>query len=94
MCRINRHCLAQCLPLSFLWLVMTTVAHAETLQATIPLSPANEFPPVTNLTATGNVHLTVELTRDADGNLTSAKMSLRLKARCFIGYSSRIQIFR
>ncbi len=76
MCRINRRCLAQCLPLSFLWLVMTTVAHAETLQATIPLSPANEFPPVTNLTATGNVHLTVELTRDADGNLTSAKMSL------------------
>ncbi len=79
MLRKNRRGLAACLlivPLLLMLLMLATEVRAETIQTTVPLSPAHEFPPVTNLTATGNLHLSVELTRDADGNLTSAKMNL------------------
>ncbi len=79
MCRINRRCLVQLLLIASiwsLWFFMATAIHAETIQATVPLSPANEFPPVTNLTASGGVQLTIELTRDFAGNITNAKMSL------------------
>ena len=80
MLRKNRRGLTACLlivPLLLMMLLMLAIAgRAETIQATVPLSPANEFPPVTSLTASGLAQLTLELTRDAAGNLTNAKLSL------------------
>lgn len=48
---------------------------AETLTATVALSPLNEVPPVTNLTATGGFVVTIEVTRDSAGAITSGKVN-------------------
>lgn len=52
-----------------------TSAQAETLTATVAVSPLNESPPITNLTATGGFLITVDVTRDGTGNITSGKVN-------------------
>ncbi|HMX25197.1 MAG TPA: CHRD domain-containing protein, partial [Blastocatellia bacterium] len=53
-----------------------TTAQAETVTMNLALSPSNEVPPVTGLTATGNFQLTLEITRDATGAIVSGKVSV------------------
>lgn len=49
---------------------------AETVTMNLALSPANEAPPITNLNATGNFQLTLEVTRDAAGTITGGKVTV------------------
>lgn len=49
---------------------------AETVTMNLALSPANEVPPITNLNATGNFQLTLEVNRDAAGAITGGKVTV------------------
>lgn len=51
--------------------VMAISVKAETVSTGLVLSPANEVPPVTGLNAQGGFQITVNVTRDASGNITS-----------------------
>ena len=53
-----------------LFLISLTSAKAEVVTASVPLSPLNENPPITNLNATGGFQITVNVTRDANGAIT------------------------
>jgi uncharacterized protein (TIGR03437 family) len=52
-----------------------TPVRAETYTALLTLSPLNENPPITNSTASGLFLVTIEVTRDANGNITATKMN-------------------
>lgn len=54
----------------------STLTHvqAETVTMNLLLSPLNEIPPITNLTATGAFQLTLEVTRDATGAITGGTL--------------------
>jgi uncharacterized protein (TIGR03437 family) len=52
-----------------------TPVQAETVTMNLVLSPLNEVPPITNLTASGGFQLTLEVTRDANGAITGGKVS-------------------
>lgn len=57
---------------SFLILMATAVlAKAEIVSSGLVLSPANEVPPITGLNAQGGFQITVNVTRDASGNITT-----------------------
>src|SRR6185369_7820640 len=43
--------------------------------AVVNISPLNEVPPIPNLPATGGFLVTVDVTRDANGTITSAKIN-------------------
>jgi uncharacterized protein (TIGR03437 family) len=51
-----------------------TPVRAETYTALVGISPLNEVPPIPTLTATGGFLVTVEVTRDAAGNIISGKI--------------------
>jgi uncharacterized protein (TIGR03437 family) len=70
----SRVVLALNLALAVLALVLP--ARAETLCATVPLSPANEVPPVIGLNANGTAVVTLNLMRDGAGNIISASVNL------------------
>jgi uncharacterized protein (TIGR03437 family) len=65
----------------FLWFGLTLTAQAETLQTFLPLSPTSEIPPVTDLNATATLQLTLEITRNASGAITNARMSFLCPVR-------------
>jgi hypothetical protein len=56
--------------LAAIFLFALTAVRAETVSASVPLSPANEVPPITGLNATGGFQITVNVTRDAQGAIT------------------------
>ncbi|MGH9847696.1 MAG: CHRD domain-containing protein, partial [Blastocatellia bacterium] len=56
---------------AILFLFAAITAKAEVVSASVPLSPANEVPPVTGLNATGGFQITVNVTRDAQGAITA-----------------------
>ena len=60
--------------LAMMWISLSLIACGETVQTFLPLSPANEIPPVTNLNATATLQLTLEITRNTSGAITNAKM--------------------
>ncbi len=51
--------------------VLGAVVKAETVSTTLVLSPANENPPIAGLNASGLFQITVNVTRDANGAITS-----------------------
>lgn len=55
---------------------MFTSVQAETVTMNLTLSPLNEVPPITNLTAAGSFQLTLEVTRDSTGAITGGKVSV------------------
>ncbi|MGH9803101.1 MAG: CHRD domain-containing protein, partial [Blastocatellia bacterium] len=52
-------------------IVMVVAAKAEIVSTGLILSPANENPPIAGLNAQGGFQITVNVTRDASGNITS-----------------------
>lgn len=52
--------------------LMSISVSAETVSTGLILSPLNENPPITGLAAQGGFQITVNVTRDAGGNITSA----------------------
>ncbi len=52
-----------------------TPVRAEVYTAVVNISPLNESPPITNSTATGGFLVTVDVTRDTNGTITSAKIN-------------------
>jgi uncharacterized protein (TIGR03437 family) len=52
-----------------------TPVQAETVTMNLALSPLNEVPPITTLTASGGFQLTLEVTRDANGAITGGKVT-------------------
>jgi uncharacterized protein (TIGR03437 family) len=57
-----------------LTLSLTASANGETLYALVPLSPANENPPIAGLDATGGMLVTIDVTRNSAGAVTAARM--------------------
>ena len=64
----------------FVLLALVSQAKAETLTAFVPLSPANETPPIAGLNATGLAALTFTVNRDGSGNITSATINFLVTA--------------
>lgn len=52
-------------------LLLSSSVMAETVTSTLLLSPANENPPIAGLDASGTFQITVNVTRDANGSITS-----------------------
>ena len=50
-------------------------ARAETYTAVVPLTPANEVPPIAGLTASGITILTINVVRDASGNIVTGSVN-------------------
>src|SRR5262245_19475164 len=50
-------------------------AKAETLTASVPMSTANENPPITAYNATGGFLITINVTRDAAGAVTAGTIN-------------------
>jgi len=57
--------------LAGLLLTLSSSARAESLTAAVLLSPANENPPIPGLNASGSFQITVTVTRDGSGAITS-----------------------
>src|ERR1051326_4796704 len=60
--------------LALLTLAFVTSTKAETVQAALLLSPANEVPPVTGIAASGAFQITVTVTRDTNGAITGGSV--------------------
>ena len=56
-------------------LALATPVAAETLTAVVPLSPANEVPPIPPVNASGTAVVTINITRNSAGNITSATIN-------------------
>jgi hypothetical protein len=52
-----------------------TPVRAEILMANLQASPLAETPPITDLNAMGGFNITIDVTRDAAGNITGGKIS-------------------
>ncbi len=61
--------------LAALCVLLAVSAQAETLYALVRLSPLNENPPIANLNATGGMLVTIDVTRNSAGTITSARMN-------------------
>ncbi len=66
-------CLAACVLMTLA--ATFNAVQAETYTALVPISAANEVPPVPNLNATGVFQITVEVTRDNMGTITAGKVN-------------------
>ncbi len=59
---------------ALLVLTLAASARAETVSTTLYLTPANENPPIAGLNAIGGFQVTVAVTRDAGGTITSGSV--------------------
>src|SRR5262249_57757899 len=76
--RINR---ATALFIAIIWLLPVLMVKAETLTATVPLSPINVVPAVAGLDAEGTLTLTMQLSRTASGEITGGTVNFLLKIK-------------
>ncbi|HEX8998783.1 MAG TPA: CHRD domain-containing protein, partial [Blastocatellia bacterium] len=60
--------------LALLAVAFVTSTKAETVQAGLALSPANEVPPIAGLNASAAFQITVTVVRDANGAITSGSV--------------------
>jgi uncharacterized protein (TIGR03437 family) len=62
-------------------LCLSRAARAETVTATVPLSPAQEVPPIVGLNATGTALITFTVNRDAGGAITGGAVNFLVNVK-------------
>ncbi|NOT63744.1 MAG: CHRD domain-containing protein [Acidobacteria bacterium] len=63
------------------WLCLLVNARAETVTALVPLSSANEVPPIVGLNAPGTTLITFTVNRDGSGAVTSGAVNFQVNVR-------------